>query len=175
MGREKKTSPEIDGYKYEVTQLGAIDGRKMLEQLTLMALPGLGALLGSPALSKAENLAAGLAGVDVAELDLAAFAQAMVKSTDPNALNAMMDQLAQTTAIYGTGFGDGGAPMSRHFDEHFAARYDAMMKWFGFALWVNFGSFFGAEGSVEELVGKLRSLGRPSASPSTSTGTAGGQ
>lgn len=175
MGREKKTSPEIDGYKYEVTQLGAIDGRKMLEQLTLMALPGLGALLGSPALSKAGKLPSGVSGVQVSEFDLAAFAQAMVKSTDPNTLNAIMDQLSQTTAIYGTEFGSGGAPMPRHFDDHFAARYDAMMKWFGFALWVNFGSFFGAGGSVEELVGKLRSLARPSASPSTSTGTAGGQ
>ena len=174
MSREKKTSPEIDGYKYEVMQLGAIDGRKMLEQLTLMALPGLGALLGSPALSKAGKLAAGLSGVEVSELDFSGFAQAMAKNMDPNALNAMMDQLAQTTAIRGNGFGDGGAPMSRHFDEHFAARYDVMMKWFGFALWVNFGSFFGAGGSVEELVEKLRSLARPSASPSTSTGTAGG-
>jgi hypothetical protein len=51
--------------------------------------------------------------------------------------------MSQNTEIYGEGFGDAGAPLSRNIDDHFAGRYDAMLEWFMFALEVNFSGFFG--------------------------------
>jgi hypothetical protein len=71
-------------------------------------------------------------------------------------VDAIIEELADATEITGPGFGDAGAPLKRHFDEHFAGSYLAMYKWLAFALKANFADFFEGTGSAAQFAAKLR-------------------
>ena len=166
MTRKKIKSELIDGFTYEVTQLGAIEGRRLLVKLSKVLLPALGALV--------KGADGNIADVDLSKIDLAGAAEALATAMDPDEFDRIVDQLAGTTEVWGPGFGDLGGNLPRAFDEHFSARYASMLKWLAFALKVNFSDFFDGKGSVAGLVAGLRSPVAPSASPSTSTGSSGG-
>jgi hypothetical protein len=177
VGRKKLKSEPIDSYTYEVTQFGAIEGRRMLVQLGKILVPTLGsALQGLDLGALFREGAPKIADLDVANVDFSAIAQTLASSADPNVLETLMDKLADGTEVWGPGFGADGAPLSRHFDDHFAGRYVAMLRWLAFALRSNYGDFFGDKGRVAELVATLRAPAPApgSTSPSTSTGKSGG-
>lgn len=157
--RKKVKSEAIDGFTYEVTQLGATDGQRLLVKLSKILLPAVGALV--------KGSDAKIADMDLASVDIDSAAKALAASLSPDEFDAIAASMSASTEIWGPGFGDAGAPMPRHFDEHFAGRYVAMLKWLAFALKVNFADFFDGKGSVAGLVAGLRSQGAPSASPST--------
>jgi hypothetical protein len=108
-----------------------------------------------------------VADLDLASVDIDSAAKALAASLSLDEFDAIVASMSASTEIWGPNFGDAGAPMPRHFDDHFAGRYVAMLKWLAFALKVNFADFFDGKGSVAGLVAGLRSQGAPSASPST--------
>ena len=134
--RKKEKSPAIDGFEYEVTQLGAIEGKRLLVTLSKIVLPALGA-----GIKDAPDDLTKLS-LSKLKLDLGSALSALVSSADVAAVDGIVNKLAETTEVYGPGFGDAGAPLMRNFDDHFAGRYESMVKWLGFALRVNYGGFF---------------------------------
>jgi hypothetical protein len=140
MGRDKIKSEPIDGFVYEVHQLPATKGEEIGAELMAMMLPMIGALAGEGN-SSVEVKSVG--DLDLRALGLKAAAEVIAASLAGKQLRVIRALMAEHTEIFGEGFGDAGAPMSRNFDDHFAGRYDAMIEWFLFALEVNFGGFFG--------------------------------
>ena len=149
LGR-KKESREIDGLVYDVTQLGGIDARNVLLRLMKSLGPSLGALADSPLSAVFEKLA-------LSEADLGYFCE----------------KFGSCSFVH---LEDGKLPMlDKVFDDHFAGRTGAMVKWLVFAVEVNFSDFL--DGAKARL-GKLSKLGfaptsSPSMSPSTSIGQSG--
>jgi hypothetical protein len=136
MARKSKMSETIGGYRYKVRQLGATDGLEVLTDLSKLLLPSLGAIIGGgkTAVSSLMN----------AEVDGAAFGDAaehIAKNLTTNSVRDIVAKFAEVTDIYGPGFGDQGAPMDAHFEDHFAGRYSELLQWLRFALDLNFGSF----------------------------------
>jgi hypothetical protein len=158
--RKKLRSEPIDGYTYEVTQLPAREGRRILVQLMKILAPTLGALLKNADTDKLDN-------IDLTNVDLEGAARALSEAADVRVFDELSDSMASATEVWGAGFGDAGAPLTHHFDDHFAGRYAAMLRWLGFALKANFADFFVGKGSVKKLVESLRSPGAGSGSPST--------
>lgn len=117
----------IDGDEYEINQLGAIAGRRVLTKLLKLAGPALGALAGA---GKLDEQAIGAALASAAEeLD-----------------EATLDNLCETFGEHSTvRMGDGRRPKLEPviFDNHFAGRYLAMSKWLAACLKLNFADFLG--------------------------------
>lgn len=111
----KTQEREIDGVKYRVTQLGAVDGRAVLLRLLKAFGPSAAAMLG-------DNIAEAVAKLNLSEDDLSYFCQ----------------QFGQKTFVV---LGDKTPRLDNVFDEHFAGRYRAMILWLGFAVEVNFADF----------------------------------
>lgn len=110
---------QIGANEYQVTQLGAIQGRKVLARLARVIGPAIAEV--------------GTGGVT------AALAKAAEGLTD-----ADVDYFCETFApMTHVRMPDGKTPkLSQIFDFHFAANYLELTKWLGFCLEVNFGSFF---------------------------------
>ena len=151
--RQKLKSDPIDGFVYEVTQLGAMDGKRLYAQVLKIALPALGAAFKGQNLSEASQ-------ADVASMALDEVATTLAGSLD--GLDPMIETLARTTDITGPGFGDAGAPLMKNFDDHFAGRYAAMTKWLMFALKVNLLDFFDGKASVANMLAGLVAKASPS-------------
>lgn len=152
--RQKFKSQDIAGYRYVVTQLGADSGRKMADELVRALVPVLADLL--KALPKSEQAVSAGNVRDFLDLVDPSCIPDMVerafKALPSERLDSIIEQLAETTDVFGEGYGDAGAPLGRNFDEHFAGRYKAMYQWLFFALKVNFADFF------SEKVGELVSV-----------------
>jgi len=158
--RKKIKSEPIDGFTYEVTQLGAVEGRRMLVRISKIVLPTLGALIKDADFGRLSDL-------NIADIDIDSAAKALVEAVDADSVDKIIESMSGITEIWGPGFGAAGAPMAHHFDDHFAGRYAAMLRWLAFALKVNFSDFFDGKGSVAKLAASLRSPEVASESPST--------
>ncbi len=171
MAREKIKSEPIDGFVYEVHQLPATKGEEIGAELVAMVVPMLGALAGEGKGVKID----GVGDLDLEALGLKAAAEVFATSITSPKLRNIRQLMAAHTEIYGEGFGDAGAPLSRNYDDHFAGRYDAMIEWFLFALEVNFRDFFGGLwGRLSARYPLLQALPVALSSlPSTSTGESG--
>lgn len=112
----------IDGKQYKVTQLGAVQGRKVFTRLLRIIAP----------LLAAKDPSLGLA--DVA---------AHITEAD---LDALCEVFAAKTMIPTTMSNGAEVPLAGVFDDHFAANYGGMMRWLMFCLEVNFASFFAETG-----------------------------
>jgi hypothetical protein len=166
--RKKTKSDPIDGFVYEVTQLPAREGRGILVALTKVIVPTLGAAI--PGAVGASSLA----DVDLSDINFDSLAHTLAESLDESMFARVCDAMVGTTEVWGEGFGDAGAPLVKWFDDHFAGRYLAMLKWLAFALRCNFLDFFDA---LEEMKTKAKakklaaavpaSQGQASASQST--------
>ena len=170
--RDKVKSESIDGFVYEVNQLPATKGTGIGAELVAMAAPLAGALAGE---GKSGIKIESVGDIDVRAFGLKAAADVFADKITAPRLHEIMNVMAESTDIYGEGFGDAGAPMKIHFDEHFAGRYDAMLEWFLFALGANFAGFF--VGFWERMVQRypvLRALRAAlSTHQDTSTGESG--
>jgi hypothetical protein len=144
MGRKKEKSDPIGGFRYEVRQLPATEGLEIMTDLSQQILPSLGEIF-----KKVSGIPGGLKGLSFETLVstheggdvLAAAAKYMVANLSGEKVLKIVRAMVGCTEIYGPGFGDAGAPMSSHFDEHFAGRYGELVRWLAFALQVNYGNF----------------------------------
>lgn len=152
--KQKKVS--IDGEEYELTQLGAIQGRR----LWLRVLQAL-----SPALK--ELAAAG-------KLDEGSVAQAfgtLVEGLDDETVEMFCAAFAARTRVCVDGDKWPELEPAR-FDLHFAGRYISMTKWLGECLLFNFADYFDGA-SREMLAGMVREAGAKSPFRKGSTGRSG--
>lgn len=168
MARQKIKSDDIDGFQYEVMQMGAVEGRKVYAQVLKIVLPAIGAALTGRDMSS-------ISKADVAGMALDEVARALAMGLDT--IDPIITTMARWSDIYGPGFGDqpdalgrpvapAGAPLTPNFDEHFAGRYAAMTRWLLFALKVQLWDFFDGKASVQSM---LAGLAAAKASPSQST------
>jgi len=82
---------------------------------------------------------------------------------DADYLLKIAKTFAEYTDVIGEGeagkFGDAGAPLKVHFDDHFAGRYLDMLRWFWFAMKLNFASFTdGLTENIGDALSALKSL-----------------
>jgi hypothetical protein len=135
MARETK-SKQIGSHRYEVTQLGAIEGRAVLAHL--MQLFG--------------GMVSGIAGGG--KPDMVSGFTALASSITPDRLTFFCDTFSPWTQVHK---GPNKVQVLKDiFDDHFAANYAEMMQWLAFCLEVNFASFLGESGA---LAGFLRVAG----------------
>lgn len=130
---ESKTA-EIDGYSYEVRQLGALEALEVLDKIKGAA---------AAALKDVDKLAALQMG-DTTITGLAAIGQ-LAASIDAKDLRFVIDRFGKTTCVHE---GDRSPDLifkgnSSKLDEHFSGRLLSMFKWLGFCCEVNFGDFLG--------------------------------
>lgn len=163
MARTKVKSGDIGGYTYEVVQLGATAGLRMSAELIKILAPSLGALAGNADLTGGIKSAI---GGHLKPKALEDAARALASSLDSTKVQAIVKELADTTEIWGPGFGDAGAPLSMHFDDHFAGKYVNLGRWLAFALKVNFSDFFDGLSGMQGQPSPL-----PVAQPSRSRST----
>jgi len=151
----KTESKRFGSHVYTVTQLNAVTGRKAL--LRLMKIVG-------PAFE------AGLRGGDAS--GYVAVANALPESE----LEYFCDLLAAQTTVRGGEYAEESAPqLDKVFAMHFADDYFEMFQWLGFALEVNFASFFrGLVRKMLEDATKAKEKATASTSPNTSTPGSGG-
>lgn len=140
---------EIDGHRYQVTQLGATQGRKLLTRLAKALGPALAALVaGSPSDPKAAAPAASRENVGAA-------IKALAENLREEDLEAVIAALADRTMVQTDPTTDAWVPLKGVFDAHFAGRYAAMFGWVAFGLEVNFGDFFSASSTIGGVLGAL--------------------
>jgi hypothetical protein len=121
-----KKSKAIGGHTYEVTQLNALQGRRVFTRFAKIAMPAVAALKGgSDSVEEAFTNGLAVFADRITEDDLDFFCDAFAPSTSVKDENT------------------GKAPkLSDVFAVHFAGKYDEMLKWLYFCLEVNFSSFF---------------------------------
>lgn len=134
MARHSETSPPIGDYRYRVTQLGVTQGLEVMAELAKMLLPGMGGMA-SGGLGK-------ILQADTGSQQFAMAATKLAQAIDSAKVQKVVKVLAKTTAVFGEGFGDAGAPLDIHLEDHFAGRYGELVGWMKFALEVNYGNFF---------------------------------
>lgn len=119
------SSIEIDGNKYEITQLGARDGRRMLVRLTNILGPALGNLI--------KDGGGSSDGVAHAIMSLSSH----ISEDD-------VDYVCKTFGKH-TEWRNGSQTITLDDDQqdlHFAGRYDSMVRWISECLRINFSPFF---------------------------------
>lgn len=115
----KTESKTIEGTTYDVSQLDASTGSKMLVRLGKL----IGPVLIELAKGNEADLGAALANISDADLDI------------------INDTFAKATVVHLGG--DQAPQLSRVFATHFAGNYGAMFEWLKFSVEVNYGNFLG--------------------------------
>jgi hypothetical protein len=130
MARANK-SKAIGNHTYEVTQLGAIEGRRVFARLAQL----MGGMVGS--------IAAG------GKADVVKGFQAFAESMTPEVMDFFCDTFSKVTQVH---VGGGKVLFLKDiFDDHFADNYGDMVEWLTFCLEVNFASFLGGAGGLSAL------------------------
>jgi hypothetical protein len=130
---QKTETVQIDGDEYELTQLGALEGRKILTKLLHLLGPSLQELAAAETLNE-KAIAAALAKA-LETLDEATLEQLCDAFGKKSTVTVADKKPALTGAI---------------FDQHFAGRYLAMMKWLVASMRLNFLDFLDAA-QLEQL------------------------
>lgn len=147
----------IDGTKYGVYMLPPKLARKMLVRIFQVLAPSAGELFGreSEQLSKA-------IGPTLATL---------ADRLSDDDLDWMMGELAKVSTVE---MAPNKEPaLGQIFDVHFMGRIGHMLKWFAFALEVQYSDFWSGSGSgLNDLLATVKAA-MASPSPSTSTGSSG--
>lgn len=158
---------EIDGYTYEVTQLGNKKGRRLMVRLFKLVGP-----------AAAEFLAA-LGGKDgkdmksIGDLSTESLANAVADFADritEDELDHIVETLAAKTRVNQAGGGAMADLSSDVQDQLWAGSNTTMFKWLAFALEHNYRDFFGGLGSLGALFSRAEA-GSPSPSQTSLTGT----
>lgn len=141
----KTVEVNVDGTRFEITQLGALEGGRVLSKLLKAASPALGDL------ADAEKLS-----IDTV---LGALSR-VVHELDEDLLAYLCGVFVQKTRCY---IGPDTAPhmTPASFDQHFAGQYMGLSKWLFEHLKLNFPDFLG-----ERLDSVRSALQAQSASPS---------
>ncbi len=154
---------EVDGDQYEITQLGAKQGRKLWLKLLHSIAPAI------KELSKSE----------VKTLDksvVLAALSAAIENLDDATTEALYEAYGATCTVLIRETGNTPNLTGAVFDQHFAAKYVSMSKWLWECTSYNFGSFLSdtSFGSVKSLFKRVaaETLSK-SESPKDSTGSSG--
>jgi len=147
----------IGKHEYELTQLGAVEGRRLWVKVLKLLAPAIKELAVAGKLNEAALAMA--VGTVIEDLDENIFVDFCKAFTARTRLRTDADQWPEMTEAM--------------FDLHFAGRYIDMTKWLGECLLFNFGDYFG-EASIETLSGMAREAGLQSPFQKGSTGTSGG-
>ncbi len=126
--KKKRT---IDGVEYEVTQLGAKEGRALFVRISKMAGPVLGEL--------AKLNMSRVMDSDISQIGPAL--DALTRNVSEEDLDVLCSKFAERSAYRD---GKDWPELDRHFDEHFAGAYLRMIKWLLFCIEVNYADFFDA-------------------------------
>lgn len=144
---------QIGGYKYRVTQLDALKGRRAFTRLMKVVGPAIGEL----ASGKADDIAPAL--------------EKLVTRLSEDDVDHFCDLFARVTSVSGGDLKEGLSPqLDSIFAAHFSGRYLEMAQWLIFCFQVNFASFFAGAAS---LLGQAAPRARASTSPTASTGGSG--
>ena len=153
----KTEQTTIDGMTYEVTQMGAVKGRRVTLLLFRAIGPAMGEVVSANLLENGAKLFLGFqAGKDEAKAAvtddlLATVGAALAKgfatlasSMRDEDLDALCEAFEETTQLVykSTGGAAVRAPLKGQFDDHFAGRMVPMVQWLAFCVRVNFGNFF---------------------------------
>lgn len=125
----------IGEHTYRVTQLPVSKGRRLLAQLFKVLGPSIGEL------AKDARPVADPSLGSLGRGTLADAVRAFADRLEPELLDVLSEQMAAQTQLVLNG-GARVIPFAPELEFHFAGRYDEMFQWIGFALEVNFGSFF---------------------------------
>jgi hypothetical protein len=152
----KTESVTINGTKYELQQLGALQARRVLVRL--------GQVLSAP-IARLANIDGGL--------DLTAIAGAVadaLKGLDPDVLDEVCNAFAVASLVV---IGPGQkAELAILFDDHFAGKTESdMLLWLGHCVRLNYPTFLGGQALTSRLASVVASA---SQSPTGSTGGSGG-
>ena len=133
----KKTEKiSIGTTQYTITQLGAVEGRKLYKKLITALGPVLrDAFSGNKAGGDAETLALGLVLRGIEDLPLELFEELCDKFADA----CLVKVHGSTVAI--------ALSTESVFDDHFAGDYGSMTNWLMACLKLNFESFLGGKAS----------------------------
>jgi len=123
----KQQTVNIEGFTYELSQMGAVEGRA----LVLLFLKLLGRF--------APLLAKGAGALDADALDAIGTA---INTVDAKELEPLWDAFSRHAQVRSKD-GKTRQVVSEVFDEHFAGEYFAMMKFFIESAKLNFGDFLG--------------------------------
>lgn len=153
----------IGGTTYRVTQLGTKRGTSLLVRLVRLLGPGVGSLVGGLGRTDVNSLDSALAvGVDDAMHDLA-------MRLDDKEVQLVLEEFAKLTAVVQSD--EIELRLWDIYDDHFAGRYDEMLRWAKFCMEVNFSSFFAAQSGSDKPLVRLWKLLQALPSRSTSAGT----
>lgn len=159
----------IDGLRYTVTHMPTRKGLALLVRLTKILGPGLGAFLGGA--GRAARLP-GESGTEVAlALGTSDAVHDLCERLDAGELQFAIDELARCTTVQV----ERDEPvLADIFDDHFAGRYDVLLRWLRFALEVNYARTFTdgtGSGVWSRLMTVLSALQSQPASTGPSTGS----
>lgn len=167
MGR-KIITVTIEGWTYELSQLGAVEGRELVLRF-IKLLGRFAPMIASAVKAKAD----GGDGDEVASAvgaELIGEIGSTLATLEPKELEPLWDAFSRHASVKGK---DGKSRESLHeiFDEHFAGEYFAMVRFFIEAAKLNFGDFLSralAQTSAAPAAGTTPSASK---SPTVSTGT----
>lgn len=132
----------IGSTTYRVAQLPTRKGQALLVRIIKLLGPGVGSFVGGIGRSGGELDAAMALGVGDALHDLAARLNELEVA-------GVLEEFAKNTYVL---LSDDVQPLlNTIYDEHFAGRYDELMKWAKFCLEVNYRSFFVVPGDGKPL------------------------
>jgi hypothetical protein len=125
----------IDGEEYQVTQLPARQGFKLIKRLAHIVVPALGD--GANAVLKSGTIPKSLADLDLGAFDFKQIAALMLDRADEDLMLECVDWMAEQTLV-------DGKHLAKVFDSHFAGKIQTMLKWLAFAVEVNNPDLFAA-------------------------------
>jgi hypothetical protein len=154
----------IGGHRYEVTLLGAKQGRAMLVRLMRSLGPATAGFIEGTLHAKGDITVSLASGASDAIRELSQ------RITEAD-FAAISDELARFTVVHLDA--EHAPKLDAIFEEHFVGRYDVMLQWFAFGLEANFSSFFaGTASDKSTLAERFKSLmSLLPQSPQASTGT----
>lgn len=154
----------IGGHRYEVTLLGAKQGRAMLVRLMRSLGPATAGFIEGTLHAKGDITVSLASGASDAIRELSQ------RITEAD-FAAISDELARFTVVHLDA--EHAPKLDAIFEEHFVGRYDVMLQWFAFGLEANFSSFFaGTASDKATLADRLKALiAFLPQSPTASTGT----
>lgn len=152
----EKESLTLGDFRYEVTQFGAKEGRRVLFRLTKMLGPAAAGLVkGSKKDDPWARLGTALTSV--------------LESAKEEDFEYLCDALSRVTKVYKRLESSTGQEIAldleKVFDSHFRGRFQDMLAWLAFAIKVNFADFFGGKDLGSGLLGALGLTNVQSESP----------
>jgi hypothetical protein len=130
----KQVNVTIDGFTYQLSQLGAVEGR----ELVVLFVKLLGRF--APMLASAVKSSKGTSGDELSSSGVVAEIAGAIGTLDPKELEPLWDAFARQAMVLGKD-GKSRQPLNEVFDDHFAGEYFSMVRFFIEAAKLNFGDF----------------------------------